>query len=258
MNMVKQTMLLRRSASIAKHQGFTLVEIMLAITLSLILIAGVIQVYLSSKTSFHVQNELARLQENQRITIDFLERDILQAGFNIPIGMDPITIDDPVNGDNDSITIRYASATDCLGQDTPNGIAINRYFILTDAQGSRLVCDGNSVDDNGNDLASEPIADGITHMQILVGENTVDNATSTYSAQMPSADRYVKVGNADRSQVVSIRIAFLTQSEQEIRQQNVFTTFTLLDTTVGTDPTIARFKRQVVTTTIPLRNRTGI
>lgn len=238
-----------------KQRGFTLVEILLAITLSLILIAGVIQVYLSSKTSFHVQHQLARVQENQRISIDFLKRDILQAGFNIPISEDPITIEEGSNGDSDTITIRYASATDCLGQDTPNGIAVNRYFIQTDDQGSRLVCDGNSVDADGNDLPASPIADGISHMQILVGENTIDNAGSTYSAQLPSADRYVNVGTANTNRVVSIRIAFLTQSEEAIRQQNIAESFTLLDNVVNTSD---RIKRQVVTTTIPLRNRTGI
>ena len=55
--------------------------ITVAITLSLILIAGVLQVYLSSKESFRVQNELARLQENQRIAVEFLQNSIRQAGF---------------------------------------------------------------------------------------------------------------------------------------------------------------------------------
>ena len=246
----------RRLTATVKQQGFTIVEIMLAITLSLILIAGVIQVYLSSKASFTMQEQLARLQENQRISIDFLERDILQAGFNIPIGDNPITIDEGANGDSDSITVRYASATDCLGQDTPNGIAINRYFIVTDnVQGSRLMCNGNSVDDNGNGLPAQPIADGITNMQVLVGENTINNAGTSYSAQMPSADRYVNVATANPTRVVSIRIAFLTESAQPIRTQNVAQSFTLLDNVVNTN---GRIKRQVVTTTIPLRNKTGI
>jgi len=52
--------------------------------------------------------------------------------------------------------------------------------------------------------------------------------------------------------VVSVRIALLIQSEEAIRNQNVTQTFTLLDAVVS--PT-DRTKRQVVTTTIPIRNR---
>jgi len=235
-----------------RSQGFTLVEIMLAITLSLILIAGVVQVYLSSKTSFLMQNQLARIQENERISMDFLQRDISQAGFNIPLGQQKITVTEGANGASDSIIVRYASNTDCLGQATA-GIAVNEYFIETDALGNslnRLMCRGN-----GNPNVPQPIADGINSMQILLGENSIDNGSTIYAKQLPSADRYVNVGNvANLNQVVSVRLALLIQSEQAIREQNTAQTFTLLDTVVNTND---RTKRQVVTTTVPLRNLGG-
>ena len=234
------------------QQGFTLVEIMLAITLSMILIAGVVQVYLSSKTSFQVQNQLARLQENQRISIDFLQRDIRQAGFNISLGDAPITVTEGVGNGSDSIVVRYSSATDCLGADTPeDNIAVNRYFIQSDAQGDRLMCLGNGS------AIPQPIADGVSNMQILFGEKTIDNETS-YARQTPSANRYVKVGSvANLNRVVSIRIALLVESEQPIRTQNLVQSFTVLDAIVAFDDIAApadRIKRQVITTTIPLRN----
>ena len=245
-----------QTMKLTKQRGFTLVEIMLAITLSMILIAGVVQVYMSSKTSFQIQNQLARLQENQRISIDFLQRDILQAGFDIPTGGNPrIQINEGANGASDSITIRYASETDCLGQSTldeeseNNGIAVNRYFIDEDpdddGQVNRLMCQGNGS------ITSQPIADGVSNMQILVGENTLNNDISSYAQQMPSADRYVNVATADMDNAVSIRIAFLTESENAVRKLARAQTYTVLDNVINvTDGN----KRQVVTTTIPLRN----
>lgn len=236
-----------------RQQGFTIVEILIAITLSMILIAGVIQIYLSSKTSFQVQSQLSRLQENQRITVDFLQRDIIQAGFNLPLGDTSIEVTEGANGTSDSITISHASDTDCLGQTTPGGIAVNQYFInvIQDENGEplhRLMCDGN-----GNQGQPQPIADGVTNMQILLGENSINNSPSTYAQQLPSADRYIKAASVtNASRIVAVRIAFLIKSEEGVRKQNLPRTFTLLDTVVNTND---RFKRTVVTKTIPLRNR---
>ena len=236
----------------SKHQrGFTLIEIMLAITLSLILIAGVVQVYLSSKTSFQVQNQLSRVQENQRISVEFLQRDIRQAGF-VPFDQPPIpvnsriTVEDGGGNNSDSITVQYTSDTDCLGQAT-DGIAINEYFIDVDDDGNslnRLMCRGNGGDN------AQPIADGISNMQILLGQ---DSVLSNNAFQMASADFYVnRTAITSMNNIVSIRIALLIQSEEAVRTQNVDQTFTLLDAVVRPSD---RIKRQIVTTTIPIRNK---
>lgn len=227
------------------QHGFTLVEIMLAVTLSLILIAGVIQVYLSSKTSFTVQNQLARLQENQRVSVEFLQRDIRQAGFNVGGNTPIITVTEGVGTSPDSITVRLASNTDCLGAATPNGIAVNTYSISNTRQ---LMCTGN-----GNPLAPQPIADGVRNMQILLGvKSPTASNESVYAMQTPYADSYVNSSSVTNfNRVASVRIAILTDSASEIKSQNTTQTFTLLDQAITlTD----RFKHQVITTTIPLRN----
>jgi hypothetical protein len=54
---------------------------------------------------------------------------------------------------------------------------------------------------------------------------------------------------------VSVRIALLSRTANPIKKQEAQPKLTLLDTEI--QPEAAdRFKRQVVTTTIPLRNRT--
>ncbi|MGH8658868.1 MAG: PilW family protein [Gammaproteobacteria bacterium] len=63
------------------QQGLTLVEIMVAVTLGLILTAGLIQVFVSNKQAYRVQEGLARLQENGRFALDFITRDVRGAGF---------------------------------------------------------------------------------------------------------------------------------------------------------------------------------
>lgn len=247
----------RLTTTIVKHRaqpGFTLVEIMVAISLSLVLIAGVGQIYLSSKESYRVQNELARLQENQRIAIEFLQSNIRQAGFK-PYGEPPLgrlQVIDSANDNNDSITVSFTSDTDCLGAQTPNGIAVNTFFIRQNNQNrtTQLMCLGN-----GNNVA-QPIADNIESMQILLGEDT-NFANNTPAALTP--DRYVNVNDLNNMiNVVSVRIALLTRTKNPIRQQPINENLTVLDTafnTTAADPDrTRRLKRQVITTTIPLRN----
>jgi type IV pilus assembly protein PilW len=61
--------------------GLTLVEMMVAITVGLILLAGVIQIFASNKQTYRVQDATSRLQENGRFAVDMLRRDIRMAGF---------------------------------------------------------------------------------------------------------------------------------------------------------------------------------
>jgi len=63
------------------QRGLSLVELMIAITLGLILVAGVIQVFLSSKTVYTTQQALSRVQETGRIAVEFLNRDVRMAGY---------------------------------------------------------------------------------------------------------------------------------------------------------------------------------
>jgi len=64
-----------------RQKGLTLVEIMVAVTLGLILTAGLIQVFVSNKQVYRVQEGLARMQENGRFALDFITRDVRGAGF---------------------------------------------------------------------------------------------------------------------------------------------------------------------------------
>ncbi|MGD8941496.1 MAG: PilW family protein [Gammaproteobacteria bacterium] len=63
------------------QKGMTIVEIMVAITISLVLLSGVAQIFLSSKQSYRMNEELARLQENGRIVLDLLSQDVRMIGY---------------------------------------------------------------------------------------------------------------------------------------------------------------------------------
>ena len=61
--------------------GFSLVELMVAMVITLILLAGIGQIFLSSKKSFTIQSSLGRQQENGRYVVNTLTRDLRRSGY---------------------------------------------------------------------------------------------------------------------------------------------------------------------------------
>lgn len=64
------------------NQGFTLVELMVSIVISLVILGGVVQSVIASKSTYTLQEELARMQENGRFALDILASDIRMAGYS--------------------------------------------------------------------------------------------------------------------------------------------------------------------------------
>jgi type IV pilus assembly protein PilW len=62
-------------------RGFSLVELMVAMVITLILLAGIGQIFLSSKKSYTLQDSLSRMQENGRYAMDTLSQDLRRAGY---------------------------------------------------------------------------------------------------------------------------------------------------------------------------------
>lgn len=64
-----------------QQAGLSLVELMVAITLSMILMLGAIQIFLSSKNTYISNQQLSEIQENGRFALDILTRDIRNTGY---------------------------------------------------------------------------------------------------------------------------------------------------------------------------------
>jgi type IV pilus assembly protein PilW len=65
-----------------KHQlGLSLIELMIAIVIGVLLMAGTAGLLISNKRIYKEQNEMGRLQENARFAMEILIRDIRRAGY---------------------------------------------------------------------------------------------------------------------------------------------------------------------------------
>lgn len=65
-----------------KDKGFSLVELMVAIVVGLILVAGVIELFVNNRQMYRVQDNYARLQENGRYALIVLTDSIEKTGFS--------------------------------------------------------------------------------------------------------------------------------------------------------------------------------
>src|SRR5262245_11727947 len=65
----------------SRTHGFSVVEVMVALTLSAILLAGVLTVVYSSKVTYLENERVGRLQESGRAAMEIVLRDLRGAGF---------------------------------------------------------------------------------------------------------------------------------------------------------------------------------
>lgn len=152
-----------------KHAGLSLIELMIAITIGLTLIAGVVQIFGSSKATYRTQEALSRVSENARFAIHFLSQDLSLAGFwgcnnngaNVISQLNPdvtgtinfagggLTGADGGIGGNDTITIRglsgqpipvasVASVSYEVQLDSATTLANNSILAISDCQNTDI------------------------------------------------------------------------------------------------------------------------
>lgn len=64
-----------------RQDGFTLIELMIAMLLGLIVIAGVTSVFLAGQQSYRTNQALGEVQDASRLSFEIMARDIRDAGF---------------------------------------------------------------------------------------------------------------------------------------------------------------------------------
>jgi prepilin-type N-terminal cleavage/methylation domain-containing protein len=146
------------------NQGFTLVELMVALALSVFLLGGLLLTYSSGRTASLEAERLSRLQENIRFASDYLVRDIRNAGFrdlltltfqqDLIIGQGFAEYGE--DGDQSELIIRYAGRGACgrVFEADVLKVVENRYFV---AENGDLVCQGSEIADDGSLTTSEPV-----------------------------------------------------------------------------------------------------
>ena len=64
-----------------RTQGFSLIELLLALALGVVVVAGIVQLFVGNSQTYTLLTGQSRLQENGRFALDFIERSVRSAGF---------------------------------------------------------------------------------------------------------------------------------------------------------------------------------
>jgi type IV pilus assembly protein PilW len=221
----------RNMPSKANQSGFTIVEIMIAGTLGIILMAGVIQLFVGSNRNYTLQDELAGIQEDGRFAMIFLENEIQRGGwiddFNerVPPAVDlALSLD----GVSDSVAVSYKvpidgiSNVDCNGANVADGYITNTFSVGGNS-GEELMCLGN-----GTGAVAQPLINGVKNFQVLYGVES--NATCPDGAVNQYMTRDQVLAGGSNLVVVSVRVAVLIASGDNVLDESESVTHDLLDT----------------------------
>jgi type IV pilus assembly protein PilW len=182
-----------------RPRGFTLIELMVAITLSIFLIGGLVMMVQSTRDAFGKQNLLAQLQDNERLVMTFVAELVESAGYfpdpvhHTSAAIFPGTFNIPHGGGSfgaagqavfgtsnaalpgDTVTIRYAAAPNdnvfnCLGTTNTTAaidVFVNTFWVNnTDPNNSILTCTVSSTAIAATDV---PLVNGVQNLTILYG-----------------------------------------------------------------------------------------
>ncbi len=65
----------------SRNRGMSIIELMISITLSMIIMTGVLSLFVSNKQTYEITDDLSRLQENARFAMEFIANDVRMAGY---------------------------------------------------------------------------------------------------------------------------------------------------------------------------------
>lgn len=95
------------------QQGFTLIELMISLVLSMAVLIGLSSVYVAVKSAFRFQEGTGRLQEDANFALDTISRELRMAGFAGCSGIQTLTVA--------GVTTRYPG--NVLASANPNTIS---------------------------------------------------------------------------------------------------------------------------------------
>jgi type IV pilus assembly protein PilW len=175
------------------ERGFTLIELMVAITLAIFLIGGLLMMVQSTRNAFGNQNLLAQLQDNERLVLTFMSEVVESAGYFPNPVINTYTAVLPATGvfanagqsvfgthvaaaPGDTVTIRYAAALNdnvfnCKGLTNTTvanyDVFVNKFWINNAVPANPvLTC---TVSSSVIAPVNVPLVNGVKNLQILYG-----------------------------------------------------------------------------------------
>src|ERR1700733_2798806 len=187
---------LRNRRAFPLQSGFTILELMIALTIGIFLLGALLIIVQTNKRVFGNQNKLAQLQDSERMAVTMMT-DVIQSAGYFPdptvntqssaltaVGLfasgQSISGIHSAGAPGDQIAVRYMTAggdniLNCSGQSNATGanaLYVNSFQVV----GNQLVCTMNGTPYN--------LVSGVTNLQVLYGVKAnlaaVGNDVDTY------------------------------------------------------------------------------
>jgi len=255
------------------RNGFSLVELMVALLLGSLISIAATQLFLVNRQSDNLQQGLSSIQDQGRFIFDYLSRDLMQAGYDGLAAIEPFEFN-PAKGAgrysidgarNDELVVQMNAGFSCNGgfRDAP---MIKRYHVNSDRN---LVCAEryrDPADSVWKNSDSEVLIDNVEAFQVLYG---LDFDTTLGQSGYGYADAYVDSSGVRLSRdgasplpqrIVSVRFAVLLSSDKSagLDPAKAPASISLLDQVIDSNDGVAlndgRLYR-VYTSTVALRNQ---
>jgi type IV pilus assembly protein PilW len=227
--------------ALRNQSGFTLLEVMIGVSLSTILISGIVQLLSGSVSAYRLQISQSQLEESGRYARNVLITHIAQAGYqpdpwqNLP-GVQALT-DESVEGDSsagDQLGLQRWSRNNCYGSENPVMDAAGQpafyllqvRFKISTANNLAITCRyGPDADQLHTQMNNFGLIEDVESMQVLYAEDRDGDEV---------ADVWVKAQTwLQERNIRAVKVAFLLSTRQPV-DQAAGTQINLLDETITT------------------------
>jgi len=161
-------------STLKNQAGLSLVELMVSLVISTMIMAGVLQIFVSSKKSYSTEEALSRMQENARFAVGALSEDIRLTGFAGCSGVSttPIVPDVGVKDSHENPVTNFISDRSVVGFDAVDGV----------------------IDINGSDYSMSGLVGGTDAFSI----STAGACSSHLMGDMPARSSEITVSNQNQ------------------------------------------------------------
>jgi type IV pilus assembly protein PilW len=180
------------------RRGVTLIELMVALVISAIVIAGIYKVFIAQTKSYYVQDQVMEVQQNTRSAMETLLRDLRMTGFDDDNAKSLITIPTPITaaGDN-SITVNYEY------YDRDDSTYKKHTVAYWREDGNATVFRQLSVDDVPN--VSEALLENVDELTFSYGIDQNDDGI---------VDNWVPAAGVGSIKVIAVRVTLVARPDQ--------------------------------------------
>lgn len=177
-------------------RGVSLIELLIALAIFGIVIAGIYRLFVAQSKAYIVQDQVIEVQQNTRSTMEILLRDLRMAGFDSDHINSKITISKPIVIGPNSITVNYeyddtTQYTIAYWMNGPSQ-TISRQLTITKDDGSTTVG------------PTDVLLENVEALNFTYGIDTNDDG---------AMDRLVEAGAVGSAKVVSVHVRLTARTQ---------------------------------------------